>query len=41
MDLEQIDDSLLENKKYLEFFDSNIKNKDFFKTALAYQEVVK
>jgi hypothetical protein len=41
MDLEQIDDSLLDNKKYLQFFEMNVKNKDFFKTALAYQEVVK
>lgn len=40
MDLEQLDDSLLENKKYLKFFEENVKGKDFFKTALAYQEVV-
>jgi hypothetical protein len=40
MDLEQLDDTLLENRKYLEFFEENIKDKDFFKTALAYQEVV-
>ena len=36
MDLEQIEDSLLDKKKYLEFFETNIKNKDFFKTGLAY-----
>jgi hypothetical protein len=41
MDLEQIDDSLLESKKFIEFFETNVKNKDFFKAALAYQEVVK
>jgi hypothetical protein len=41
MELEQMDDSLLGNKKYIAFFEQNIKNKDFFKTGLAYQEVVK
>ena len=41
MDLDQIDDSLLVKETYIKFLEQTIEDKNYFKAALAYQEIVK
>lgn len=40
MDLDQIEDSQLEDTAYTFFIEKNIKEKNYFKAAQAYQEIV-
>ena len=39
MDLDQIEDSQLEDQSYSHFIHKNIKEKNYFKAALAFQEI--
>ena len=41
MTIDQIDDSLLEKKRYIEMISRNVAEKDLFKAAMNYQEIVK
>lgn len=41
MEIDQIDDSVIEKDLYARVVKHNIKEKDFFKSALEYQESVK
>jgi hypothetical protein len=41
MDVDQIDDSVLDISRYTQAINLAVKEKDFFKAALEYQEIVK